>query len=395
MTASGVGKAVQNLFTACKGLPFEDGSVLGRRTFVWGAFGTMQLDFMAAALSTHRTLGRWFSGAGAKLMKALPELAVCAAVNPCTGDFVFAMEGMGVSDIPIRGVTPPAYATIKEAGVKALGWSSGGNLGQDFTAWDPFELYAPFGDAPNFSPQTYKTSGKFLVQLEAKVEAGFGAPMKDYIPALSKAFPDLVVGVVSKLTGLVVWGSDARGWQLLLRGSTAPPALNILDLFTLPSGLVGYELTVHLNSRDGPRGHFNLVFKYDAAVRLAEVLKNISPFGEKLASLLDGDDANPVRASSGFEVHFAAMRGNGFGFAVSAGVGFTDGMAKLVSKIPGLDGLSSGANVNLGVTINRDAKGQWGLAVTAKAAAQGKSYGGVLYLPCLSFDAILLGLDCD
>ena len=309
-------EGIKNLFSVCKGLPFKGNSTLGRRSFVWGTFGTMQLGLAAEALGTHPRLKKWFaSGAGramARVMKAAPSLAVCAAINPCTSDYVFSMEGLAV-EVPLPIVAPPGYA--KDAGVKAMGWSSKGNLAKDFTAWDPFELHVPFGDAQSFSPQTYRANGKFLVQLEAKFEVGFGAPMKFYIPSLAKTLPKLTVGITTKLSGTLVWGSDAKGWQLLLRGSSGPPALNILDVFTLPYGLVGADTTLFLNSResstDGTGGFFNIVFKYEAVVRLADVLKNISPFGESLVALLDSDDANPVRASSGFEVRIGPLRGTG------------------------------------------------------------------------------------
>lgn len=456
--------AIKGVFSVCKELPIEDDSVLGRRNFIWGAFGTLGLNYFAEMLAADTADNKpskfknWIAGPGGKLLKTLaPAVAVCTAINPCTTDYLFAFLGVSVT-VPVWGM-PPATVNIKDAGITALGWSSGGHLVKSFTAWDPFELYPPFGDAPSFSPQKYTQNGNFLLQAKAEIELMVGLRMSDLVKSgkWAQKMPNLTLSLITETTGVYVWGSDARGWQILISGKSKPPRFEIMGLIKIPAlifpaigptGLIGYESTVFVSSREGPGGFYNVVIKYNAGVRLADILDNISILGPILKERMDSNDDKPVSATSGIEVscanlrshsaclfgityivpthvqqnvaiisyriavcvrtsrmhkhalariqvHVYAANGNGFGFAISAGVDVTDGMAGLVGKIPGLKGISKGVKVNLGITYIRDSKGQWTLTVTANSVTSTRSFRGQWILGCDDMEAKLLRLSCD
>jgi hypothetical protein len=315
-----VAKGVQNVFKSCKGLPIENNSVLLQRQFIWGAVGTMQVDIMLDVLTSEF---KWFQGkAGAalqKLMKWRPSLAVCAAVNPCKGDYLFALEGFDFTvQLPMK---PPLFLLIEKAGITSIGWSSTRALVTKVTAWDPFELFVPFSAVATISKQTYTMEALFQLQMKASIGVTVTAAMSSYISnaKVLKAMPDLTIKITTDLTGRVAWGTGATGYQVLVQGEALPPTVTLADVLTLPvltpGSLATQQLTLYVHQRSGDQGFTTVWLQYQAIIRFADILKRVQPFGKSLASILDGDDKAPIQLNGGFEVcdrQAACMSANEF-----------------------------------------------------------------------------------
>lgn len=66
----------------------------------------------------------WFQSASGqllqKMLKAFEKFSVCAAVNPCTRDYLFAFTGFGRNfSFPLD---PPLKLLLEEVGIKSIAW---------------------------------------------------------------------------------------------------------------------------------------------------------------------------------------------------------------------------------------------------------------------------------
>jgi hypothetical protein len=244
------------------------------------------------------------------MLKAVEDFAVCAAVNPCTGDYLFAFNGFGGSfSIPIE---PPLTFLVEDAGVKSVGWSSGNGLQTTVSAWDPMDLYMPWGgDLTRMKAKSFLVPATFRIEVGAKLGIGLEAPMKNYVKKLASGIGYLSINVMTEVTGLVAWGSSKSGSQLLIRGEAKPPSITLADIITIPAlgaaGALSQKLTLVAEKRTsvgsfGTRGFVNVWLQYEAYARLADILNNINPFGSALAALCDSDDSAPVQLSGAIEV---------------------------------------------------------------------------------------------
>lgn len=186
----------------CSKLPIEEASTLAKRQFIWGALGVMQLQ---AALDAVYLKYPWFQSTNGmwlqELLGAMEDFAVCAAANPCTGDFLFAFNGLaGSFSIPIE---PPLNLEVEDAGLKSIAWSSGDDLQTTVSAWDPLELHMPIAYVYSLSAQIFQVKASFRIEVGAKLGVSIKAPMVNYVKSLAKIIDTLSVKVLIDFTGLV------------------------------------------------------------------------------------------------------------------------------------------------------------------------------------------------
>lgn len=70
---------------------------------------------------------------------------------------------------------------------------------------------------------------------------------------------------------------------------------------------------------------------------------------------------------------------------------YSEGLAQLVNRIPGLQGLTVGTVIDVGMIVTRHNSGQWEVTIKAFANARGKSDGGMLILDCSSLLVVMFG----
>ncbi|WIA44321.1 hypothetical protein OEZ86_007112 [Tetradesmus obliquus] len=339
--------------------------ILAKRQFIWGALGTMQLQVVLDVLTAKYP---WFQSAPGKLLSkmfnAVDKFAVCAALNPCTSDYLFAFTGFGANfSFPLE---PPLTFDIKDAGVNSIGWSSGNNLQTTVSAWDPLDLYSPYENVHSIPAQSYQVNAVFRIELGAKLGVGLKVPMADYVPSLASKIEMLSVMVMTDVTGLVSWGSASSGTQLLIRGQSGPLYINLADIISIPTlgvaSAFGQKLTLYGGTRSS-----NIINNGFVHVWLQ------------------------FQLSGALEVHFVAVSNSGYHVAFKAGVAYSEGLAQLVNRIPGLQGLTVGTVIDVGMIVTRHNSGQWEVTIKAFANARGKSYGGMLILDCSSWLVVMLG----
>jgi hypothetical protein len=91
------------------------------------------------------------------------------------------------------------------------------------------------------------------------------------------------------------------------------------------------------------------------------------------------------------QVHFAALNKQGYSVAFKTAISYSTGMAKWLSKMPGLKGLTAGSTVDVGFILERSNQGEWELTIKAFADVNGQSFGDLLIYSCTSFEVLFTG----
>eukprot|EP00775_Hariotina_reticulata_P002026 gene2026-2348_t len=394
-------EAVQALYNTCSNLPIPLGSGLAKQSFVWGVIGSMVNKNTTAQLMKQF---QWFSRADAgkvlsKLLLRVPGFAACAAINPCTGDFLYAFDGLellvDLRDIQLSPKIPghswPMEVSLRrKSEVQQLGLSQSGQLEAIATAWNPFSVHRKLAAVHAESLDEnleYRIRGNLLINTGAAVNElniSSAVPTSAYLPELKDPSKMTSVDIRMNFAGKVTIADNTKGWWLLLEGLAAYPAVLSLGGFvSLPRtfDIDPKRVTLLVHRKTGPT--LDIWLRVQARIGLRQLLRTM-PFGENMAQLVDGYKQMLSDTVNGFEVHYLAIEGGGMQAAVLAEVPYSQAMGRLASKVPQLSKLPLGTNVSVAAVVEDNAHGDWTATVSVWGTHDGRTYRGQVVMTCAS-----------
>jgi len=366
--ASKVLQSLNNFFDVCKDLPAGDKTELLNQHFMLYLAGTFGwTDFISAEYTGAKTkMDKLKKTFNFKSSITVNNFAICAAINPCTEDYLFAAKSLGVEvKLPIPQL--PALQIILGIELTKLAISKRRMLEASIT--DAFDVFLS-----SQKGRTITTTMLFKSQLffEAALTSGlaFGIPLST--KAVVKGSLD--IAIKQKITGALRYGiSDGRGLDdthFVVTGRAGSPVLEIAGILsipltpTVPDSDVNFVLGVVVK----PGGQTKLFYRrnepsgFKSNVDLQKTFASFKGFFKTIGQILSSDGYGTVSKYDSTEIQVTVVPDEGVVVGVRMNLKRGDLTLWALKKF-GLVDVNDTENIEVAIIVKRSMEGIWTLNV--------------------------------